>query len=181
MQVLTERQAAPGDEVTVGFLDGHTQRTYLARFSPYVADLTVSADPARIEGRGKQVRTLIPAERVAFVAFHRPASAKPPVPSSEPREGASLKVHVAGGKSFLVEPPIKGAQDAVGFYARPWDRADPYREFFFYTHGINAKEIRGSRSWRTSTSPSGASRRTARSGSSLPTARSSCASPPFRP
>jgi type II secretory ATPase GspE/PulE/Tfp pilus assembly ATPase PilB-like protein len=139
-QVLTERQSAPGDDVTIGFLDGTTQRTHLARFSPYVIDLTVTAETGKADGR-RHLRTLLPAERVAYIAFRKPATSRPSGQAPSLREGSSLKVHVAGGKSFLVEPPIRGGSDAVGFYARPWDPADEHSEFFFYTHGVNAKEI----------------------------------------
>jgi len=139
--VLEERQCEPGEGwATLGFLDGKSQQVHLSRFSPYAPDLTAAlAAPNQATG-SKGQRMLVPAERVAYVAFHRRNSdmGKPPTGA---KARSSLKVHVSGGHSFVVVPPGKEAQDAVGFYAEAYDLDHSYREFFFYAHGVNAKEI----------------------------------------
>ena len=69
--MLEERQCEPGEGwATLGFLDGKTQQIHLARFSPYAPDLTVALGAPSPQG-GKATRMLIPAERLAYVAFHR--------------------------------------------------------------------------------------------------------------
>src|SRR5205823_12791493 len=82
-------------------------------------------------------RTTVPAERIAYVGFHRGPTDPPPLPSA--RQG-SLKVHLSGSKTFLVDadatPP-----GAIGFYASPSEPESPFREIFFYSHGVALREI----------------------------------------
>jgi type II secretory ATPase GspE/PulE/Tfp pilus assembly ATPase PilB-like protein len=140
MSVLNDRVAVAGEGwVTVGFLDGQTQHAHMTRFTPYAPDLSIALGVSGTALAAKPTRMLVPAERVAFIAFHKRASDGRSRPAADDR--ASLKVHVAGGATFLVEPPPPSAHDAVGFYAVTWDATDPYRELFFYAHGVNAKEI----------------------------------------
>lgn len=140
MPVLSERTSVAGEGwVTIGFLDGQTQQAHMTRFAPYAPDLTIALGVSGTALAAKPTRMLVPAERVAFIAFHRRASDSRQRPAADDR--ASLKVHVAGGATFLVEPPIPAAQDTVGFYAVAWDANDTHRELFFYAHGVNAKEI----------------------------------------
>jgi type II secretory ATPase GspE/PulE/Tfp pilus assembly ATPase PilB-like protein len=131
-------RASNDAKVIVGMLDGETHEAHIARFSPYEADLVLSSRSAT-DSASKLVRTLVPAERIAYIAFCKNASDA--VKSGEGRSESSLKIHVAGGRSFVVDPPRKEDSDAVGFYANAWDREGPYRELFFYNHGVNAKEI----------------------------------------
>jgi hypothetical protein len=137
---LSERVANPGEgSVTIGFIDGRTQRGQIARFSPYVPDLAVVVGPPPTAPALKPTLVLIPAERVAYIAFHKR--------NGEHRrrfgggDAPTLKVHVAGGSTFVVDPPSKEAEDQLGFYADAWDADQPFREFFFYAHGVNAREI----------------------------------------
>jgi type II secretory ATPase GspE/PulE/Tfp pilus assembly ATPase PilB-like protein len=139
-QNLKERLKDRGDGwVTIGFLDGKSQQAQLAKFSPYGHDVPATVPPPAHAPAFKPTLALFPAERIAYVAFHkRPTDrVRPSVANAAP----TLKVHVAGGASFVVEPPDPGAQDPVGFYATAWDAEQGYREFFFYSHGVNAKEI----------------------------------------
>jgi type II secretory ATPase GspE/PulE/Tfp pilus assembly ATPase PilB-like protein len=138
--VLEERRCETGDGwVTMGMVTGHSKRVHLTRFAPSEADLTVSINLPNAQS-GKVERMLIPAERVAYVAFHR-READMAQRRSGSKSETTLKVHVAGGHSFVVVPPGKNTQTPVGFYATAWDLDDAHREYFFYAHGINAKEI----------------------------------------
>ena len=83
-------------------------------------------------------RSSFPAERVAYVGFHRAAGEPPPRPKARRGE---LKVHVAGQKTFLVDRHAPGHEGALGFYAKPSEPGSPFREIFFYNHGVNLKEI----------------------------------------
>src|SRR5215471_5461446 len=119
--------------VTIGLLDGRKLTGTIARFSPATADLALTLPSAQSGFSGG--RTTLAAERIAFVAFHREGA--------EPNKGgdAELKIHVAGGGTFLVDMVWIDVPIAVGFYARPREASSPFGEFFFYHHGVNAKEI----------------------------------------
>jgi type II secretory ATPase GspE/PulE/Tfp pilus assembly ATPase PilB-like protein len=121
--------------VTIGHLDGQTKTGRIARFLPASPDV-----PIEVGGHGPAApptRLLLPAEKVAYIAFHR--DPREPVPAPKDVELTPMRVHVAGGRSFLVDVP-PGASP-LGFYAFPsGGQQGPYKEFFFYTHGVNAKE-----------------------------------------
>jgi type II secretory ATPase GspE/PulE/Tfp pilus assembly ATPase PilB-like protein len=140
MPPLKDRISSPTEGwATIGFLDGKTHKAQIQRFSPYQPDLAALSPPPAHGPHFKPTLVLFPAERVAWVAFHRSASDPPRKPAVP--DASTLKVHVAGGASFVVEPPPKDQIDGIGFYATAWDLEQPYREFFFYEHGVNAKEI----------------------------------------
>jgi type II secretory ATPase GspE/PulE/Tfp pilus assembly ATPase PilB-like protein len=131
--MLPERIFAPTlAEVSLVLMNGQVHTGFLARFAPTVADITLALGPASKE------RTRLAAEQVAYVGFHRPSGEPPPRPQSR---RAALKIHVSGGKTFLVdliEPEVPGS---VGFYARPAEPQSPFREIFFYGHGVNLREL----------------------------------------
>jgi type II secretory ATPase GspE/PulE/Tfp pilus assembly ATPase PilB-like protein len=128
----SDRNFAPGmATVTVRLLDGKTHAGHLSRFSPTMPDLTLALQ------RGTGARTTLPAEHVTYVGFHRASGDPPPAPSG--RRGA-LKVHLSGSMSFVVDPDPE-PPGPTGFYAKPADARSPFREIFFYNHGINLKEI----------------------------------------
>lgn len=131
--MLPERTFAPSmAEVSLVLINGRVHTGYLARFSPAVADITLALS------REDKDKSRFAAEQVLFVGFHRPTGEPPPLPHARK---AALKVHVGGGKTFLVdlsEPEVPGS---VGFYARPADSQSPFREIFFYSHGVNLREI----------------------------------------
>src|SRR4051812_27049464 len=106
-------------KVTVVLVDGQSHTGQLARFSPATADLAITGSAGRLS---------FATERVAYVAFHRPAAGPPSPPSA--RRGA-LKVHVYGGVTLTVDPE-PGPPGPLGFYARPADALSPYKELFFY-------------------------------------------------
>jgi type II secretory ATPase GspE/PulE/Tfp pilus assembly ATPase PilB-like protein len=137
MIALRERVARPGEGwVTVGLLDGRSQLGHVARFSPYHPDLDLTVGPSSRGVPRRAARVLLPAERVAFVAFHRHPNERPRLAQSSDRR--TVEVRVAGGARFLVEPWRTSDRDAVGFYATAVDSDETYREFFFYAHGMRA-------------------------------------------
>jgi type II secretory ATPase GspE/PulE/Tfp pilus assembly ATPase PilB-like protein len=112
--------------VTVTLVNGQTQTGQMARFAPRSSDVTLAS-----AGGG---RATVPAERIAYVGFHRkPGEAAGQVP-------AAFKVHAIGGKTFIVELVDSGTPEVIGFYARPSDAQSPFREIFFYAHGVNLRE-----------------------------------------
>jgi type II secretory ATPase GspE/PulE/Tfp pilus assembly ATPase PilB-like protein len=118
--------------VSVALLDGRTLAGELSRFSPTMSDVTV------LPGASSAPKVTVPAERIAYVAFHR-VDADPA--SSRNTNAGALKITVVGGTTFRVdgfepEPPA-----GTGFYARPADASSPFREVFFYHHGVARREI----------------------------------------
>jgi type II secretory ATPase GspE/PulE/Tfp pilus assembly ATPase PilB-like protein len=51
-----------------------------------------------------------------------------------------LKVHVFQTVSFLVDPE-PNPPGTLGFYAKPAEPTSPFREIFFYNHGVRQREI----------------------------------------
>jgi hypothetical protein len=81
-------------------------------------------------------RQLLPAEQVAYIAYHK--NADRPAPT---REGTdSYKIHVAGRKTFTVSAKLPPAQKTLGFLAISTSPDSPFGEIFFYHHGVLAKE-----------------------------------------
>jgi type II secretory ATPase GspE/PulE/Tfp pilus assembly ATPase PilB-like protein len=130
--MLPERNFAPSMvEVTLVLVTGKSHSGYLTRFSPTAPDIALGLT------QEAKANTRFAAEQVAFVAFHRTAADPPPAPT---RRGA-LKIHVSGGKTFVVDPVEPNLPGGVGCYMRPAEAQSPYREIFFYNHGINLREV----------------------------------------
>jgi len=122
----------------VGLLDGRgVQSGGVAKFSPLMADLQVTMTAAPKLPSGATPRTTIAVERISYVAFHR----NPLEAQESSTRPAELKIYVAGGATFLVDPVNADVPPAVGFYARVRDPGSPFSEIFFYQHGVNAKEL----------------------------------------
>ncbi len=131
--MLPERTFAPSmAEVSLVLMNGQTHSGHLSRFSPTVPDITLALS------REVKEKARFAAEQIAYVGFHR-AAGEPPARPTERR--ASLKIHVSGGKTFLVDPVEPTVPGSVGFYARPAEPQSAYREIFFYNHGVNLREI----------------------------------------
>jgi type II secretory ATPase GspE/PulE/Tfp pilus assembly ATPase PilB-like protein len=130
--MTADRVFAPAAAVvTLGLVDGSEQTGHLSRFDPVVPDIHLTL------ALGRAPRTLFPAERVAFVGFHRNPG-EPPASPNERR--GSLKLHVVGKRTFLVDPTEPEVPGAIGFYARPAEPLSPFREVYFYNHGVTLKE-----------------------------------------
>ena len=127
--MAADRNFSPGlATVTVVLVDGQSHVGQLPRFSPAVPDLSL------ISAAGK---ASFPAERVAYVGFHRPVGDPPALPNT--RRG-SLKVHLGGGLALVVDPDPE-PPGPLGFYAKPAESQSPFKEVFFYNHGIKLREL----------------------------------------
>jgi type II secretory ATPase GspE/PulE/Tfp pilus assembly ATPase PilB-like protein len=129
--MATDRAFNPPQIVTVGLLDGQTRTGTLSRFSPTMPDLTVTMP-------SPHPKMTLAAERIAYIGFHRGPADPPPAPGA--RRG-DLKLHLSAGRTFVVDLADPEATDAVGFYALPAESRSPFRDVFFYNHGVNLKEI----------------------------------------
>jgi type II secretory ATPase GspE/PulE/Tfp pilus assembly ATPase PilB-like protein len=120
--------AAPEGSVTLGLLDGRTMSGQLTSFAPDASDIALEV--------GGQTREIVPAAGVAYVAFH--------YASNDPMIGAEsgaepYRIHAVGGTTFSVlARPTRGS--AFGFRAVPREAKSPYAEFYFYSHGVRARE-----------------------------------------
>ncbi|HEY4106877.1 MAG TPA: GspE/PulE family protein [Polyangiaceae bacterium] len=114
--------------VTVILVDGQSHVGQLPRFSPAVPDLSLTTPAGKAS---------FPAERVAYVGFHRPPGGPPPLPSAR---CGSLKVHVSGGVTLAVDPSPDPA-GPLGFYATPAETQSQFKEIFFYNHGVRLREL----------------------------------------
>jgi len=129
--MATDRTFNPPQVVTVGLLDGQDRTGTLARFSPNMPDLTLTLP-------SPHPKLTLAAERIAYIGFHRGPSDPP---STAGTSHGELKIHLSAGKTFLVDLVDASVKDAVGFPARPADPRSPFREIFFYNHGVNLREL----------------------------------------
>lgn len=128
----SERTFGPAPaQVTIGFIDGRSHVGHITRFSPHQQELQL------MFASMSAPRGSFAVNRLAFIAFHRPAGQPPPRPGS--RKGDS-KVHVAGGQTFLVDRSDSLSIEGVGFYAIPAEPNTPFREIFFFNRGVNQVE-----------------------------------------
>ncbi len=132
---MSEGVMGTGTLVTIGFIEGESRSGRIRAFAPHRPEIVLDPTGAEEPGMAKQLS--IPAERIAYVAFH------PALGASVPDRGVAgrkrLRVHTAGGKVFVVEVDVATSSNPLGFYAVPLER-DVYRQIFFYSHGINARE-----------------------------------------
>ncbi len=119
-----------GSMATVGLLSGKEQNGRIEKFSPYASSILLA-----VQGSGTiSLRT----DEVAYVSFHKQPDDKPKAHASAGL--VSLKVHVAGGGSFLIKTMLAATSSTLGFYATPVDATSPVREFYFFSRGVNARE-----------------------------------------
>ncbi len=119
--------------VTLGMIDGHSKAGKLTVFSPHAADQRVELAGAR----GGVVTVLLPTERIAFVAFHRPPGDPPPLATDAT---TTVRLRTAGGGRHTVDVAPDALRHPLGFYAIPSESDSQYSEFFFYAHGVDVKE-----------------------------------------
>ncbi len=111
--------------VTVSHLNGQLRAGKITNFDPSMTDLPL------VVGDGG-TRVFVPAETVAYVAFHR-GSDERPAP-----EGEAIRVTLSDGQTFRVRGRSAGA--AVGFFAAPDDASSPFACFFFYQAAVRRVE-----------------------------------------
>ena len=131
--------------VTVALVDGQTHVGLLSKFSPANADLALTAP------KGSAPKVPFPAERIAYVGFHRTSADPPQLPSA--RRGG-LKVHVSSTVSFLVDPE-PNPPGTLGFFAKPAEPTSPFREIASFTTTAFACARSTSRSARCSSKRAG--------------------------
>jgi type II secretory ATPase GspE/PulE/Tfp pilus assembly ATPase PilB-like protein len=119
---------APEGSVTLGLLDGRTMTGQLSSFAPDASDIALDV--------GGQTKQLVPAAGVAYVAFHHASND----PMLGPESGAEpYRIHAVGGTTFSVlARPARGS--VFGFRAVPREAKSAYAEFYFYSHGVRARE-----------------------------------------
>jgi type II secretory ATPase GspE/PulE/Tfp pilus assembly ATPase PilB-like protein len=136
IDIADDEKKSIGSSVTIGLVDGKTKDGRIKGFSPQVSDLALETPNAPEFGGTLQL--LVPTERIAFVGFHAQGGAGASKRAAMGRK--RLRIHVAGGKKFLVEVDLAAASNPLGFYCKPAEPDSPYRDIFFYAHGVNAKE-----------------------------------------
>jgi type II secretory ATPase GspE/PulE/Tfp pilus assembly ATPase PilB-like protein len=134
--VVNSDQTRVTHEVTVGLIVGAAHNGRIKAFRPQMPDLFLDV-PSRLK-LGETERLVLPAESIAYIAFRREGEEQHPKRPSVGRK--RLRIHLSQGKTFVVETDLASASSPLGFYSTPAQEGSPYREIFFYAHGINAKE-----------------------------------------
>jgi type II secretory ATPase GspE/PulE/Tfp pilus assembly ATPase PilB-like protein len=134
-QIFPERTGPV--RITLRLCDGSTRHGRLARFNPASADLPVEifvkpGDDAKVS------RMLMAAERIAAIGFVRDHDA--PRSRRSPDDRIEVRVHLVGGGDVLAAASLEATNHPLGFYAIPLAPDDPHVDWFFYQHGVHAKE-----------------------------------------
>ncbi|MDB4942720.1 MAG: type secretion system protein [Labilithrix sp.] len=127
---MLTHETTHASQVTIGYLDGTVRTGRLRHFDPSISDLSADLD--------RTGRVFIPAEQIAYIGFMRGKGEPPAVPAKGPME--MLKVHVAGGRSFAIEAVASTTSSNLGFRGYPTEKGSPFRQIYFYAHGVKAKE-----------------------------------------
>jgi type II secretory ATPase GspE/PulE/Tfp pilus assembly ATPase PilB-like protein len=114
----------------VGLLSGSPCSGRIRNFLPGDTELVVE-----IDGRELSDARRVPMHAVAYVAFRR----GPDSPPCKSDGSAPLRVHIARGATFLVQP-LTDPTAPLGFIAGPIDPESPFEEMYFFAHGVNALE-----------------------------------------
>ncbi len=123
-----------GTTVTVVTVTGEQWVGRLSAFVPNASDHRIELSERTIEGSVKMVA----AERVAWVGFHR-GDGHPP--RTLPTANRLLRVHAVGGRKLAVKVDVAALQHPLGFFAASTEEESPFREFWFYHHGVTAREL----------------------------------------
>ena len=118
--------------VTIGLIDGHAFKGYLARFSPTMSELQL-AFSTTVDSCDPFAR-----EHVAYVGFHR-AIGQPPFSAGAGK--IELKAHIAGNRTFLVHRADGDADESLGFYVTPSVSSSPFHAIFFFQHAVRRLEV----------------------------------------
>jgi len=130
----------PFISAALGRMDGTVANVRLLKFAPQLNELAMFTGPLIDTGPlgPRKYPVQVSVADLAWIGFLKETGDAP-----EPhRAGAKrLKVHVAGGALFSVEvADATPAPNSHGFTGWPLESNSPYREVFFYEHGINLKE-----------------------------------------
>lgn len=122
---------AAGVTVTLATMRGEQSTGRMAGFTPNASD-------HRLEMAERSTSRMFPAESVAWIGFHR-SDVMPERPA--PRGALqALRIHVQGGQCFVVNVDPAALNHPLGFFAASAEENGTYREFWFYHHGVNARE-----------------------------------------
>ncbi len=117
--------------VMVQLIDGRREEGAIGKFIPSLPNLL-------LQRRSDGQRVQVPAERIAFVAFlQNPGSALHEEPGQQSKE---LRIHISGGKTFLVRTDPAHLSHPLGFFGVPSERNSSFQEVYFYAAAVNAKE-----------------------------------------
>jgi type II secretory ATPase GspE/PulE/Tfp pilus assembly ATPase PilB-like protein len=121
--------------VTIGLLDGKDVVGQLAGFRPDDDEVRLTAWGAR--AAKDATPAVLPVREISHVAFHRDGS-----DAAAPRDEGCREydVHVKGGRSFAVRAGPSALDDPRGFFAWPLSTTGAFSEFYFYAHGVAARE-----------------------------------------
>jgi type II secretory ATPase GspE/PulE/Tfp pilus assembly ATPase PilB-like protein len=131
-----DRHPEPGAQtarvvVTLATLRGDLSTGSIQSFSPNAVD-------HRVEPAERGAARMFAAESVAWVGFHRDPHASDPPASANAQP---LRVHVHGGRQFMVRVDPASLNHPLGFFAACADAHGPFREVWFYHHGVKAREL----------------------------------------
>ena len=122
-------ESVRSESVVVGLVNGDVRNGKLARFAPNMPDIALELET--------QKTVMIGAEQVAYVAFTR-ASGGNEIAREDGVE--RFRIHVAGGKTFVVDVKAAMLNGPLGFFAHPAEPNSVFKHIYFYAHGVNAKE-----------------------------------------
>ncbi|MEJ7730420.1 MAG: ATPase, T2SS/T4P/T4SS family [Polyangiaceae bacterium] len=132
----TEPDVALGT-VTVFFLVGQTKSGQIDGFSRYLGEVVVHNTAHFGVGGDQVLQTRILVKHIAYIAFHATGDAPVVAP---PNRTKSLRVHLATGPEVEVLADPADTANPIGFYGTPTDTKSPFREIFFYDHGVRGRE-----------------------------------------
>ncbi len=118
---------------TVGLIDGGTKIGRVAGFLPRDPEISLEL----VGAGGQKIRVPLPTETVAYVGLHRSGRTGAKLAD---RDRVLRKVHLPGGRSFIVEVRAADIASRLGFYCLPAESQSQFEEIFFYTQGVNAVE-----------------------------------------
>jgi type II secretory ATPase GspE/PulE/Tfp pilus assembly ATPase PilB-like protein len=120
---------------TIGLLRGGTRECRLSTFDPAAGELVL--EPPREDGASDRTAAVIPIAEISYVAFDsRPES----MPDASLDTTKRCRIHVVGGRSFLVNVVAADLEDPRGCFAVPASAKESPPCFYFYGHGISVRE-----------------------------------------
>jgi type II secretory ATPase GspE/PulE/Tfp pilus assembly ATPase PilB-like protein len=132
----TREMMLPG-VATVHTLDGRRRLGMLSKFSPMMPDVVLEPEPTRAPGVEKPRSTMLRAESIAYIGFHKSAE---PAPQPDVGNLERFKLTVVGGEQLSVHASSAAVSHPIGFAAVPAALDSPYRSLFVYRHGVLSRE-----------------------------------------
>ena len=126
-------QSATPRHLTFGLVDGRIQPARVTKWNPRDQDVALDV------GKGEVI--LVAVERIAWVGTHGQGLPQTARSESQPPPAGSqrLKLHVSGGRTFVVDIDAGEDPASFGFRATPVGKT-LYKELYFYGHGVVRRE-----------------------------------------